>query len=126
MRSGLIRVAAAVPEVAVGNLKKNKIQIVQMIREAEEKGAAIVAFPELSLTSYTLGDLFRQRNLLEKSEQVLRELGRQRAPLYAEVADLRFDTDPWLPPQASAQLARLLQARWSRLSIDGCQETSPA
>ena len=74
MRSGLIRVAAAVPEVAVGNLKKNKIQIVQMMREAEEKGAAIVAFPELSLTSYTLGDLFRQRNLLEKSEQVLREL----------------------------------------------------
>ena len=74
MRSGLIRVAAAVPEVAVGNLKKNKTQIVQMIHEAEEKGASIVAFPELSLTSYTLGDLFRQRNLLEKSEQALREL----------------------------------------------------
>ena len=70
----------------------------------------------------------RSRPLLRNAarEQVLRELGRQRAPLYAEVADLRFDTDPWLPPQASAQLARLLQARWSRLSIDGCQETSPA
>ena len=74
MKSGLIRVAAAVPEVAVGNLKKNKTQIVQMIREAEEKGASIAAFPELSLTSYTLGDLFRQRNLLEKSEQALSEL----------------------------------------------------
>jgi NAD+ synthase (glutamine-hydrolysing) len=34
-------------------------------------GAGIVAFPELSLTSYTLGDLFRQRNLLELSEQAL-------------------------------------------------------
>lgn len=74
MKSGLIRVAAAVPEVAVGNLKKNKAQIGRMIREAEQKGAAIAAFPELSLTSYTLGDLFRQRNLLEMSEQALREL----------------------------------------------------
>ncbi len=74
MRSGLIRVAAAVPEVAVGNLRKNKTQIEQMIRGADSKGACIVAFPELSLTSYTLGDLFRQRNLLEQSEQALREL----------------------------------------------------
>ena len=74
MRSGLIRVAAAVPEVAVGNLRKNRAQIARMLREADAKAVSIVAFPELSLTSYTLGDLFRQRNLLEQSEQTLREL----------------------------------------------------
>jgi len=71
MKSGLIRVAAAVPEVAVGNIRKNREQIGRMIRDAEEKGVGIVVFPELSLTSYTLGDLFRQRNLLELSEQAL-------------------------------------------------------
>ena len=74
MKSGLIRVAAAVPEVAVGNLRKNRAQIEKMICEADEKGAGIVAFPELCLTSYTLGDLFRQRSLLESSDGALRAL----------------------------------------------------
>ena len=45
MKSGLIRIAAAVPEVAVGNIRKNREQIGQMIREADELGAGIVAFP---------------------------------------------------------------------------------
>ncbi len=74
MNSGLIRVAAAVPTVAVGNLKKNKECIANMVIEADQKGASIVAFPELCITSYTLGDLFRQRSLLEQSERVLSDL----------------------------------------------------
>lgn len=74
MKTGLVRVAAAVPTVAVGNIKKNKACIAAMIAEAEEKGASVVAFPELSITSYTLGDLFRQRILLDQSERYLAEL----------------------------------------------------
>lgn len=74
MKTGLVRVAAAVPTVAVGNIKKNKACIVAMIAEAEEKGASVVAFPELCITSYTLGDLFRQRSLLDQSERYLAEL----------------------------------------------------
>lgn len=74
MNSGLIRIAAAVPAVAVGNLKKNKEGIAKMVMQAEEKGAAIVVFPELCITSYTLGDLFRQRSLLEQSVKMLNEL----------------------------------------------------
>ena len=74
MKSGLVRVAAAVPEVAVGNLKKNKENIKTMIFDAEKKGVSIIAFPELSITSYTLGDLFRQRNVLEQSIETLGEL----------------------------------------------------
>ncbi len=74
MNTGLVRVAAAVPTIAVGNIKKNKACIAAMIGEAEEKGASVVAFPELCITSYTLGDLFRQRSLLEQSEKYLAEL----------------------------------------------------
>ncbi len=74
MNSGLIRVAAAVPSVAVGNLKKNKDGIAQMLCKAEEKGVSIAVFPELCITSYTLGDLFRQRSLLDQSTAVLEEL----------------------------------------------------
>lgn len=74
MNSGLIRVAAAVPEVYVGNIDRNKENISAMIKEAEEKGAGIIAFPELSLTSYSLGDLFRQRSVIEQSEKALKQL----------------------------------------------------
>ena len=74
MNSGLVRVAAAVPEAAVGNLELNKNRIVKMLKDAQAKGVSIAAFPELSLTSYTLGDLFRQRNILEQGDKVLAEL----------------------------------------------------
>ncbi len=72
MNSGLLRIAAAVPAVSVGNVVKNKDSIRKMIGEAEEQGASIVAFPELCITSYTLGDLFRQRGVLEQSDEALR------------------------------------------------------
>ncbi len=74
MNSGLIRVAAAVPGVSVGNIDKNKESISAMIKEAEAKGVSIIAFPELSLTSYSLGDLFRQRSVLTESEKALSQL----------------------------------------------------
>ncbi len=74
MNSGLIRVAAAVPAVTVGNLHKNKENISAMINDAQQNGVSIVAFPELCITSYTLGDLFRQANLLEQSEKMLQDL----------------------------------------------------
>ncbi len=74
MKSGLIRVAAAVPEVSVGNIQKNRQSILSMIKDAEQKGAGIIAFPELCITSYTLGDLFRQRSVLTESEKVLKQL----------------------------------------------------
>ncbi len=77
MKSGLIRVAAAVPEVAVGNLKKNKDNIADMIMDAQAKKISIIAFPELCITSYTLGDLFRQRSILEQSVETLKQLTEQ-------------------------------------------------
>jgi NAD+ synthase (glutamine-hydrolysing) len=69
-----MRIAAAVPEVAVGNIEKNRSRIASMMAEAAQKGAALVAFPELSLTSYTLGDLFRQRSVREQGEAELAKL----------------------------------------------------
>lgn len=79
MNSGLIRVAAAVPEVSVGNINKNKERILSLFNEAVQSGAGIIAFPELCITSYTLGDLFRQKNVLEKSEEALKQLAEQTA-----------------------------------------------
>ena len=56
----------------------------------------------------------RARPLLtgEDREAVLRRLAGERGPLYADVADLRFDTDGLVPAEACTRLGHLLDARW--------------
>ena len=58
----------------------------------------------------------RSRPLLQRAdrEEVLRDLADARAPLYAEVADLCFDTEGLTPADAAAALVRLLESRWQR------------
>ncbi|MCR6662801.1 MAG: shikimate kinase [Luteimonas sp.] len=58
----------------------------------------------------------RSRPLLATAdrETVLRNLTAARAPLYAEVADLRLDTDSLAPPEACSRLGRLLSQHWVR------------
>lgn len=60
--------------------------------------------------------LDRSRPLLARGdrEQVLRELARVRAPLYAQVADLEFDTGDAGAADAALGLARRLDALWRR------------
>ena len=60
---GILRVAAAVPHLYLGNVDKNVQAHLEKIQEAKERNAALVVFPELSLTGATCGDLFRQRPL---------------------------------------------------------------
>ena len=68
---GLVRVGAAVPSLALGNVKENMKRHLAMMREAKEKHVSIVTFPELSLTGYTCGDLFFQRRLLDDMTDAL-------------------------------------------------------
>lgn len=58
----------------------------------------------------------RTRPLLQRDdrEEVLCQLAALRAPLYAEIADLHFDTDTLTSAVAAAALARLLDGRWQR------------
>lgn len=58
----------------------------------------------------------RTRPLLQRDdrEDVLRQLSVFRAPLYAEVADLCFDTDGLTSVQATSALVKLLDGRWQR------------
>ena len=60
---GILRVAAAVPHLYLGNVDKNVESHLEKIAEAKEKNASLVVFPELSLTGASCGDLFRQRTL---------------------------------------------------------------
>lgn len=58
----------------------------------------------------------RSRPLLQREdrEAFLRALAVAREPLYAAVADLRFDTGHQSPAEAATRLARILAAHWQR------------
>jgi len=65
------RVAVAVPDCRIADPAYNAAQTIAMARLAQEKGAALAAFPELGLSAYTCDDLFHQRALLDACEQAL-------------------------------------------------------
>ena len=67
-----LRIAAAVPHTAVGDVKKNLAAVLSQYGEAAEHGADVVVFPELCLTGYTVGDLVMQETLLGAAEDALR------------------------------------------------------
>lgn len=60
----------------------------------------------------------RTRPLLARGgrEQVLQALAEERAPLYAQVADLRFDTNDYTAVEAATRLALELDKLWQRRS----------
>jgi shikimate kinase len=60
------------------------------------------------------GDTSRPLLQCDDRDAVLRELAEQRAPLYAEVADLRFATDGLDAMEAAARLAGQLLLHWQR------------
>ena len=53
-----IRIACAVPDVAVANVARNAEEICKYIAQADEKNVDVLVFPELSLTGASCGDLF--------------------------------------------------------------------
>ena len=71
MNYGFVRVAAAIPNVKIGDCKHNAQQIESLIIQAEGKGTEIICFPELCITAYTCGDLFAQQILLDDAEMAL-------------------------------------------------------
>ena len=71
---GFVRVAAAVPHVRVGDPGFNAERTVALATRAEDRGAAVVVFPELGLTGYSGEDLFHQSALLDAGERAV-EIG---------------------------------------------------
>ncbi|NME83871.1 NAD(+) synthase [Clostridium sp. SM-530-WT-3G] len=62
-----IKVASACPVTRVSDVDYNVLNILKCIDDAEKKDSKFIVFPELSITSYTCGDLFLQDYLLKKA-----------------------------------------------------------
>ena len=71
MKDGFIKIAAGVPEIALGDCELNADRIISMAREMSLKGVRLAVFTELGVTGYTLEDLFLQLSLLSAAEDAL-------------------------------------------------------
>lgn len=71
---GFIRTAAAVPAVRVADIDYNVAEICRIAGEAFGKEISLVAFPELSLTGYSCGDLFAMSSLVNGAEDGIRKI----------------------------------------------------
>ena len=69
-----IRIACAVPDVAVADVARNAEKICNYIAEADEQGVDLLVFPELSLTGATCGDLFFEDALYDAVKAGLRQV----------------------------------------------------
>lgn len=68
MENGFLKVALVSPKLEVGNPKFN---VSEMLKALNDIQSHLVVFPELSITSYSCGDLFFHANLLEDSIKAL-------------------------------------------------------
>ena len=74
MQQGFIKVAAATPKTRVADCAYNAEQIISAIQAASREGAKLLVLPELSITSYTCGDLFFQSALQIRAKDSLKEI----------------------------------------------------
>ena len=81
MKDGFIKTACATPELKVADCIYNADRIIDLIKEAHDKGVKIVCFPELSVTGYTCGDLFLQDALLTSAKTELVRIIRETSQL---------------------------------------------
>jgi len=73
---GLLRVAAISPGLRIADVDFNTQAIVAALEAAHARGVRLAVFPELSLTGYSCGDLFRQAHLLTAAQAGLRQVAR--------------------------------------------------
>ena len=60
LKDGFVRVAALTSKIKVADCDYNTERIIELIKEASQKKASLVVFPEMCITGYTCGDLFLQ------------------------------------------------------------------
>jgi NAD+ synthase (glutamine-hydrolysing) len=70
-RHNFVRVALAVPPTRVADPAFNAEQTIALMKQAAERKALLVVFPELGLSAYSCEDLFQQQALLEGSLEAL-------------------------------------------------------
>ncbi len=80
-----LRVALAQIDATVGDIDGNSRKIARDVARARDEGAALVVFPELSLTGYPPEDLLLKTHFLDAAAEALRDLAGQARDIVALV-----------------------------------------
>lgn len=76
-----MRIALGQINTTVGDIDGNVALMARMAKQAAERGAELVVFPELSVTGYPPRDLVERRRFVDRSEDGLRRLAAATADL---------------------------------------------
>ncbi len=71
---GFVRVAVGIPTVRVAEPEYNASETIALMKQAAERKALLVVFPELGLSAYSCEDLFQQQALLDGCKEQLASL----------------------------------------------------
>ena len=82
---GFVRSGICSLDGSIGNVKENAQQIIQRVNVADKKGINILIFPELSITGYTIQDMFFQDSLEKETIKALAEI-----KIYTKDTDVLF------------------------------------
>ena len=85
MQDGFVKIAAATPTLRVADCAYNASEIIMLAKQAADKGAKLIVFPELCQTGYTCGDLFLQQTLLGGALAALETVRDETAKLDAAI-----------------------------------------
>ena len=91
-RQGFVRVAACRPRCRAADPAFNLAQTLELAREGDAQAVALMVFPELGLSGYSIDDLLLQRALLDEVEARIVELveaSRELRPVLLVGAPLR-------------------------------------
>jgi NAD+ synthase (glutamine-hydrolysing) len=78
---GFVRVAAAVPRVQIAEPAANAERTLALARAASEAHAALVVFPELGLSGYSIEDLFHQQAVTDGVVDAIEGIAEESASL---------------------------------------------
>ncbi len=81
-RHDFVRVAACVPQIDVANPPFNRERTLELLRQGDRERIALMVFPELGLSAYSIDDLLHQDALLEAVEQSIARLVEESTDLF--------------------------------------------
>jgi NAD+ synthase (glutamine-hydrolysing) len=71
---GFVRIGAAVPRLRVTDVDFNVENIISAMKKAGQDGVQVLAFPEMAITGYSIGDLVQHKALQDKALQGLNKI----------------------------------------------------
>ena len=70
-KNGFLKVAAVTPKIIAGDILNNQNEIINILNKSK---AALVLFPELTITGYSIADLFFQDKIIKDSLKALKNI----------------------------------------------------